>query len=70
MSHGVHWATAECVLCGKLVSFDPGRVPALYGQPMCLDCTRWANAVRREEGQSELWNEDPTAYGPVEGLPE
>jgi hypothetical protein len=65
-----YFAHGRCVLCEEPVTFDPNKVPALYGQPMCLKCAKWANQIRREEGQSELWSEDPKNYGPVEGLPE
>jgi hypothetical protein len=66
-----HYVTARCILCNRLHSFDPLRVPMLHEQyPMCRDCTIRANAVREEEGVEGRWDTDESIWQPVAGLPE
>lgn len=43
-------AFGACFGCGRTFGFNPVRVPAYQGQPVCQSCMDRANAQRSEMG--------------------
>jgi hypothetical protein len=70
MSAGFAIAMGECIVCKRLFSFNPVRVPstvAMTGkrEPICEGCITLVNAGRRKNGLPE-WPIFPDSYEPVE----
>lgn len=61
MCHGT------CVNCGQVFAFNPNWVPSVRvngtREPVCLDCVRRANPVRKAKGLPEIVVH-PQAYEP------
>jgi hypothetical protein len=57
--------TGHCVVCKRLFSFHPDRVPstAIYGdrEPICRDCIERVNTIRAKRGM-DLIEVLPGAY--------
>jgi hypothetical protein len=49
---------APCAGCGKIITFNPVRVPSVrvHGvkEPVCKECIDKANFLRKEKGLQEL----------------
>ena len=61
------YLTSACVACGRLISYNPARVPSLrvngVREPVCRACVESANA-RLEPGQAPFVIH-PEAYEPL-----
>lgn len=51
---GYAFAMSPCVVCGKVFTFNPVKVPSIkvngVWEPACLDCVNRANPLRIENG--------------------
>ena len=53
--------------CGKVFGFNPNRVPSIRiengeREPVCEDCVRRVNAMRKEAGAEPFFTVLPGAY--------
>ena len=65
---GYVFMTGLCITCGKMMSFNPHKVPSLRvkgeREPVCIDCVNQINTNRQAEGK--LPNPIPKdAYEPM-----
>ena len=60
---------ADCCICGIRFSFNADHVPSVrvHGErePICRDCVRRANVIRKEHGLAPIFIL-PDAYEPQE----
>lgn len=68
---GCYIAYGNCRLCGRVISFNPHKVPSIRWpdpegprEPLCRACATGLNAKCREEGRPEV-PIHPDAYEPV-----
>lgn len=47
-------ATGICLGCGKVMTFNPNKVPSLNNQPICKACVEYVNPIRRAKGLPEI----------------
>lgn len=44
----------SCIACGKMMSFNPNKVPSYKGEPICKECVEKINSIRKERGITPL----------------
>jgi hypothetical protein len=57
-------AHRRCWSCGHPMAFNPHKVPALKGEPICAECMRLANLKRVAIGEKPH-PIHPDAYPPI-----
>ena len=66
---GYYFATAACVNCGHLFTFNPDLVPSVrvngVREPICKACVDYANPVRVKNGLEPI-RVLPGAYEPAQ----
>lgn len=62
---GFAFATSACLGCGRLFTYNPVRVPSLFGEPICQLCITRVNEERPKRGLP-LWPVAADAYEPVD----
>jgi len=60
---GYMFLMADCFACGKMFTSNPDYVPSIQNNPVCEDCVKRANVLRREMGLEPHFIH-PRAYTP------
>jgi hypothetical protein len=55
---------SNCFSCNRIFGFNPNKVPAYNGQPICRDCVDKANPIRKTNGLA-LIDYDEETYAPI-----